>query len=297
MVDFGRLVTAMITPMDAQGNVDIGKCVSLAQYLEKNGSTAVLLAGTTGESPVLSADEKREMFINVKKSVNIPVIANIGTNSTAASISNIKLAGECGVDGLLAVVPYYNKPNAASQILHFSALGEASTLPIIMYNVPGRTGINMTAETTIRLSKVKNIAGIKEASGNLEQLAEIVKGAADGFVVYTGEDSQTLPTLAVGGYGVVSVASHVVGNEMADMIASYLKGDVAHAKDIHLKLIEIDKRLFMTANPIPVKEAMNILGFAVGNPRLPLAPADEKVIAALTEELKKLDKLNATLTA
>lgn len=291
MVDFGRLVTAMITPMDANGTVDIDKCVALAQYLEKNGSTAILLAGTTGESPVLSADEKCDMFINVKKNVNIPVIANIGTNSTATSIANLKLAEECGVDGLLAVVPYYNKPNAASQILHFSTLAEASKLPIIMYNVPGRTGTNMTAETTIRLSKVKNIAGIKEASGNLEQLAEIVKGAAEGFIVYTGEDNQTLPTLAVGGYGVVSVAAHVVGNEMADMINSYVKGDIAHAKEMHLKLLEIDKRLFMTANPIPVKEAMNILGFKVGNPRLPLAPADEVVIASLTEELKTLGKL------
>lgn len=291
MVDFGRLVTAMITPMDANGNVDIDACVSVAKYLESNGSTGVLLAGTTGESPVLSPEEKRKMFINVKKSVNIPVMANIGTNSTAASISNIKLAEECGVDGLLAVVPYYNKPNAASQFLHFSALAEAATLPIIMYNVPGRTGTNMTAETTIRLSKVKNIAGIKEASGNLEQLAEIVKGAAKDFVVYTGEDSQTLPTLAVGGYGVVSVASHVVGNEMADMINSYLKGDIMHAKDMHLKLMEINKRLFMTANPIPVKKAMNLLGFKAGNPRLPLAPADETVTAALTEELKNLGKL------
>lgn len=291
MVDFGRLVTAMITPMDANGKVDIGACVSVAKYLESNGSTAVLLAGTTGESPVLSPEEKRELFTTVKKSVNVPVMANIGTNSTAASISNIKLAEECGVDGLLAVVPYYNKPNAASQFMHFSTLAEAATLPIIMYNVPGRTGINMTAETTIRLSKVKNIAGIKEASGNLEQLAEIVKGAANGFIVYTGEDSQTLPTLAVGGYGVVSVASHVVGNEMADMIDSYLKGDIAHAKEMHLKLLEIDKRLFMTSNPIPVKAAMNLLGFNAGVPRLPLAPADEKVLAALSEELKNLGKL------
>jgi 4-hydroxy-tetrahydrodipicolinate synthase len=291
MVDFGRLITAMITPMDAQGNVDIDQCVSVAKYLEKNGSTALLVAGTTGESPVLSADEKREMLVSIKKNVSIPVIANVGTNSTAASIENIKLAESCGVDGLLAVVPYYNKPNAASQFLHFSALAEAASLPIIMYNIPGRTGINMTAETTIRLSKVKNIAGIKEASGNLDQLAEIVNGAADGFIVYTGEDSQTLPTLAVGGYGVISVASHVVGNEMADMIESYLKGNVAHAKDIHLKLMKIIKCLFMTANPIPVKEAMNLLGFKVGKPRLPLAPADETVIAALTDELKKLGKL------
>lgn len=281
----------MITPMDASGKVDIDACVSVAKYLESNGSTAILLAGTTGESPVLSSEEKRELFTNVKKSVNVPVMANIGTNSTAASISNIKLAEECGVDGLLAVVPYYNKPNAASQFMHFSTLAKAAALPIIMYNVPSRTGINMSAETTIRLSNVKNIAGIKEASGNLEQLAEIVKGAADGFVVYTGEDSQTLPTLAVGGYGVVSVASHVVGNEMADMIDSYLKGNIAHAKEMHLKLLEIDKRLFMTSNPIPVKAAMNLLGFKAGAPRLPLTLADETVLAALSEELKNLGKL------
>lgn len=291
MVDFGRLVTAMITPMDKQGNVDIAKCVSVAKYLESNGSTALLVAGTTGESPVLSADEKREMFSSIKENVSIPVIANVGTNSTAASITNLKQAEACGVDGLLAVVPYYNKPNAESQFLHFSALAESATLPIIMYNIPGRTGINMTADTTIRLSKVKHIAGVKEASGNLEQLAKIVEGTPKEFLVYTGEDSQTLPTLAVGGYGVISVASHVVGNEMADMIASYLNSDVVRAKNLHLKLMEITRRLFMTTNPIPVKEAMNILGFEVGKPRLPLAPADETVVAALREELKNLGKL------
>ncbi len=291
MLNWGRLITAMLTPMNAKGEVDLDECVSVAKYLEKNGSTALLVAGTTGESPVLTAEEKRQMFLAIKKNVGIPVIANIGTNSTAASIENLKQAEACGVDGLLAVVPYYNKPNAESQFLHFSALAKAATLPIIMYNIPGRTGINMAAETTIRLSKVKNIAGIKEASGNLEQVAQIVAGTDDDFMVYTGEDSQTLPTLAIGGYGVVSVASHVVGNEMADMINSYEKGDVVHAKDLHLKLMGITKRLFMTANPIPVKAAMNLIGFHVGNPRLPLAPADDTVVAALTEELKKLGKI------
>ena len=231
------------------------------------------------------------MFTALKETVDLPLIANIGTNYTKASIENIKVAEECGADGLLAVVPYYNKPNPESQYLHFKAIAEATDLPIMLYNVPGRTGTNMKAATTIRLSRIKNIVAVKEASGDLEQLAEIVKGTDDDFTVYTGEDAQVLPSLAVGAYGVVSVASHVVGREMTEMINSYLAGDVKRACELHLKLLEIDKRLFMTANPIPVKKALDLLGLQAGNPRLPLAPADETVTAALREELHNLGKL------
>lgn len=291
MLDWGRLITAMITPMDDDGSVNIDECIKLAKFLEKNGSSAIVLSGTTGESPVLSADEKRELFTQVKKNVCIPIIANIGTNYTAASIQNIKDAEACGVDGMLAVVPYYNKPNPESQYRHFAALDDAATLPIMLYNVPGRVGVNMTAKTAARLSKLPHIAAIKEASGNIDQLSAMVRDCEKGFLVYSGDDSQTLPALAVGGYGVVSVASHVVGPEMHTMIESYVKGDVAAARDMHLRLLEIFSRLFMTTNPIPVKQAVNLIGIKAGAPRLPLAPADDEVTAALREELHKLGKI------
>lgn len=291
MTNWGRVITAMITPMDSEGRVDINECVRLAKHLEENGSSAVLLAGTTGESPVLCAEEKKSMFRAVKSAVKAPVIANIGTNSTAASIQNMKDAKECGVDGLLAVVPFYNKPNQESLFAHFSALNAEASLPIMLYNVPGRTGTNMTAETTVRLSHLENIVAVKEASGNLEQLATIVRDAEPGFIVYTGEDAQILPSVAVGAYGVVSVASHVAGVEIASMIDDYLNGNVAKAAAMHLKLMAICQTLFMTANPIPVKAAMNILGFNAGAPRLPLTPANDTVLAALKRDLGLLGKL------
>jgi len=291
MTNWGRLITAMITPMHADGSINIEALKNLALHLKATGTTALLSAATTGESPTISADEKRAMFTALKETVDLPLIANIGTNYTKASIENIKVAEECGADGLLAVVPYYNKPNPESLYLHFKAIAEATDLPIMLYNVPGRTGTNMKADTTIKLSRIKNIVAVKEASGDLEQLAEIVKGADDDFLVYTGEDAQVLPSLAVGAYGVVSVASHVVGQEMSEMIAAYLAGDVKRACQLHLKLLEIDKRLFMTANPIPVKKACDLLGLNAGNPRLPLAPASEAVTEALREELHNLGKL------
>ncbi len=291
MINWGRLITAMITPMHEDGSINYEALKNLARHLKATGTTAILSAATTGESPTISNEEKRAMFTALKETVDLPLIANIGTNYTKASIENIKVAEECGADGLLAVVPYYNKPNPESQYLHFKAIAEATDLPIMLYNVPGRTGTNMKAATTIRLSRIKNIVAVKEASGDLEQLAEIVKGTDDDFTVYTGEDAQVLPSLAVGAYGVVSVASHVVGREMTEMINSYLAGDVKRACELHLKLLEIDKRLFMTANPIPVKKALDLLGLQAGNPRLPLAPADETVTAALREELHNLGKL------
>lgn len=292
MKSWGRLITAMVTPMDEQGGVNYEKAAEIARRFVEEGTTALVVSGTTGESPTLSAAEKEKLFIAIKKAVDVPVIAGAGTNSTAASIENARRALDCGVDGLLAVVPYYNKPNQDSIYAHFAAFAQATPLPVMLYNVPGRTGTNMTAETSIALSKIPNITALKEASGDLVQLAKVVRDANADFAVYTGEDAQILPTLAVGGYGVVSVASQVVGREIQRMIESHLAGRAAEAAGLHLKLVGIVEKLFMTANPIPIKAALNLMGLEVGCTRLPLAPPAPAVVRALREELTALNLIS-----
>ena len=292
MKSWGRLITAMVTPMDGQGGVNYKKAAEIARRFVEEGTTALVVSGTTGESPTLSAAEKEKLFIAIKKAVDVPVIAGAGTNSTAASIENARRALDCGVDGLLAVVPYYNKPNQDSIYAHFAAFAQATPLPVMLYNVPGRTGTNMTAETSIALSQIPNITALKEASGDLVQLAKVVRDANADFAVYTGEDAQILPTLAVGGYGVVSVASQVVGREIQRMIESHLAGRAAEAAELHLKLVGIVEKLFMTANPIPIKAALNLMGLEVGCTRLPLAPPAPAVVRALREELTALNLIS-----
>ena len=289
--NWGRIITAMVTPMDKNGNVNYDKALEMAKYLIKEGNTALVINGTTGESPTVTQDEKLKLLSIVKGSVGVPVIAGVGTNSTAATIENALAAEKIGVDGLLAVVPYYNKPNQDSLYEHFRMLAEAVKLPIMLYNVPGRTGVNMTAKTSVALSKIPNIAALKEASGDLNQLASVVRDAEEGFLVYTGEDAQILPTLAVGGYGVVSVTAHVVCRDIKNMIESYLKGNIVEASKIHRKLIRITETMFMTANPIPVKAALNLLGMDVGITRMPLAAPSQEVIAALEDSMSELGLL------
>ena len=291
MKSWGRIVTAMVTPMDRTGGVDYAKAAELARLFVAEGTTSLVVSGTTGESPTLNAQEKIKLFETVKKAVDVPVIAGVGTNSTASSIESARYAKESGVDGLLAVVPYYNKPNQESMYAHFAAIAEATSLPIMIYNVPGRTGVNLTADTSVRLSKIPNITALKEASGDLVQLAKVVRDADESFAVYTGEDSQILPTLAVGGYGVVSVASQVAGAEIKNMIECYLAGSVEEAARWHQKLINICEKLFMTSNPVPLKAALNLLGHEVGGTRLPLLSASPEVIQALRKELIALGRL------
>lgn len=291
MKSWGRIITAMVTPMDRAGEVNYDKAAEMARLFVSEGTTALVISGTTGESPTLTALEKERLFTCVKKAVDVPVIAGVGTNSTAASIENARRAKEAGADALLAVVPYYNKPNQESLYAHFAAIAASTDLPIMLYNVPGRTGINMTADTSVKLSKITNITALKEASGDLVQLAKVVKETDDTFAVFTGEDAQILPTLAVGGYGVVSVASQVAGPEIMKMIESYLAGNVKEAAEWHQKLIGICAKLFMTANPIPLKAALNLLGYDVGSTRLPLAAASAEVIDAMRMELVALGKL------
>ncbi|MEL7601852.1 MAG: 4-hydroxy-tetrahydrodipicolinate synthase [Bacillota bacterium] len=290
MKSWGRIITAMVTPMGRAGEVNYDKAAEMARLFVSEGTTALVVSGTTGESPTLTAEEKERLFACVKKAVNVPIIAGVGTNSTAASIENARRAQEAGADALLAVVPYYNKPNQESMYAHFAALAQSTKLPIMLYNVPGRTGVNMTAETSIKLSRIPNITALKEASGDLVQLARVVKDTDDAFAVYTGEDAQILPTLAVGGYGVVSVASQVAGPEIKKMIDSHLAGRVQEAAEWHQKLIGICAKLFMTANPIPLKAALNLMGYDVGDTRLPLAPASNEVVEAMRMELAALGR-------
>lgn len=289
MRNWGRLMTAMVTPFDENLNVDYDQAIELAKMLIREGTTDLVVSGTTGEAPTLTAEEKTKLFKTLKEEVDVPIIAGVGTNSTETTIKNAKEALACGVDGLLVVVPYYNKPDQDCMYAHFKAVAEAVDAPIMLYNVPGRTGVNMLPETVARLAEIENIVALKEASGNIVQFAEVVKRVPKDFLVYTGEDATTLPSLSVGGYGVVSVASHVVGLQMKEMIDSFIAGDFEKAKDLHLQLLDIYNALFMSSNPIPVKAALNLKGMKVGGLRLPLStvkPHVEKELRRCMQELQ-----------
>ena len=288
MENWGRLITAMVTPFDEGLNVDYDGAIQLAMRLESEGTTALVITGTTGEAPTLTFEERSNLYRLIKKKVEIPVLAGVGTNSTIDTISNVREAMNSGVDGLLIVTPYYNKPDQDSLYTHFKAIAETTDLPIMLYNVPGRTGCNLLPETVAKLSKIENIVALKEAGGNIVQFAEVVKLVDKDFLVYSGDDSMTLPALAVGGYGVVSVASHIVGREMKTMIEAYVEGKNSTAAEIHLKLLDIFNKLFIVANPIPVKAALNLMDVNVGGLRLPLTTAKSNILDILRKELKIL---------
>lgn len=289
MSDWGRLITAMITAFDENLEVDYEKSIKLAKRLEREGNTALVITGTTGEAPTLTSEEKFELYKTIKENVKIPIIAGVGTNSTLATIENAKDAKRAGADGLLVVVPYYNKPDQDSLYMHFKEVAEAVDLPIMLYNVPGRTGCNLLPETVGKLSKIENIVALKEANSDLVQLSETIKRVSEDFRVYSGDDVMLLPAMSVGAYGIVSVCSHVVGREMGEMIQSFVSGDVESAREIHLKLLGIFRKLFMITNPIPLKAALNILGEDVGGVRLPLTEAREYVLDQVRGELESLE--------
>ena len=288
MKKLGRLLTAMVTPFNEDGEVDYGQAKKLALALLDSGSEGVLVVGTTGESPTLIREEELQLFSEVKSAVGDrgAVIAGTGSNSTAEALAATKEAERTGVDACLLVVPYYNKPTQEGLYQHFKTVAQGTSLPCIPYNVPSRTVVSLSADTVIRLSQIDNIIGIKEASGNLEQVAKIISGAKEGFLVWSGNDSDTLPILALGGYGVISVASHLVGNQIKEMIDSFVSGKVDEAASIHRRLLPLVNALFIVSNPIPVKYALNHIGFNVGKPRLPLTESDEKSAAIIRETLK-----------
>ncbi|WP_068672644.1 4-hydroxy-tetrahydrodipicolinate synthase [Oceanobacillus sp. Castelsardo] len=282
-MNFGNVLTAMVTPFDQNGEVDYDATKSLVNHLIENGSDGLVVAGTTGESPTLTHKEKLDLFKFVMKVVEgrVPVIAGTGSNNTRASIELTIEATELGVDGIMLVVPYYNKPSQEGMYQHFRAIAESTTLPIMLYNIPGRSVVNMEPSTVIRLAQIENIVSIKEASGDLDNVSEIITHTPDSFSVYTGDDSMTLPTLSIGGTGVVSVASHVIGNEMQEMVTRFKHGDVAYAASAHRHLLPLMKALFTSPNPTPVKEALNHIGVQVGSVRLPLVPLNDTERAAL----------------
>lgn len=291
MVNWGRLITAMVTPFDEDLNVDYEAAVKLGKKLVEEGSTALVITGTTGEAPTLTFEERVALYRRMKLKVDVPIIAGVGTNSTSNTIENAKAAEEAGADGLLVVTPYYNKPDQDSLYEHFKSVAEAVDLPIMLYNVPGRTGCNILPETVEKLAKIENIVALKEASGNIVQMSDIIGRLGEDFLVYSGDDVMLLPALSVGAYGIVSVCSHVVGPEMKEMIDAFVAKDTKKAKEIHLKLLKIYQVLFIIANPIPVKAALNMTGTKVGGLRLPLTEARENIQDTIRKELEVLGKL------
>ena len=292
MGDFGTVLTAMITPFKADGSVNYAVAAELAANLVDNGTDTLVVCGTTGESPTLSWDEEYNLFVEVLQTVagKAKVIAGCGSNSTKEAIAATQKAAKIGVHGTLQVVPYYNKPPQAGLYQHFQAIAQACpALPLLLYNVPGRTGQNLSPETVVRLAEIDNIVGVKEASGNLDQAGEIRRLTPKEFQIYAGDDSLTLPLLAIGAKGVVSVASHLVGNQLQQMIQAFNSGQVTVASDIHLRLLPLFKTLFITTNPIPIKQALKLQGWEVGSTRPPLSDADAEVSQKLEAVMKHLD--------
>jgi 4-hydroxy-tetrahydrodipicolinate synthase len=292
MPQLGNLVTAMVTPFDDNLQVDYTRLAELAVRLADAGSD-LLVSGTTGESPTTSVEEKLEMFRVVREAVgdDVSILAGTGSNDTAKSIALTKQATELGVlDAILLVGPYYSKPSQEGFYQHFRAVAQSTDLPVVLYNVPGRTGKNIECSTVVRLAEdVENIVGMKEASGDLDQIAEICRDVPAGFRVWSGDDAMTLPILAVGGVGVISVASHIAPEEIGEMIDCYHNGDVSRAAEIHGRLLPLYHACFLASgNPPCVKRALEVCGFTVGGTRLPVVPASEKDTATIREVCEKL---------
>lgn len=292
MPTYGRLLTAMVTPMKADLSVDYERAAELARHLAASGSDGLVVSGTTGESPTLTVSEKLKLFETVVKAVGekVAVIGGTGSYNTAETIELSQKAEATGVHGLLLVTPYYNRPPQEGLYRHFRAVAEATKLPCILYNVPSRTSVNLAAATTLRLAEVPNIVGIKECA-DLGQLADILTDAPEGFRVWCGDDAATLPYLALGAYGIISVASHIVGPQMQEMVQAFLQGQNAQAAAWHRRLLPVFRGLFTVTNPVLVKAAMAMTGFPVGPLRPPLVEATAQERAALQAVLAAADLL------
>ncbi|SDJ00879.1 4-hydroxy-tetrahydrodipicolinate synthase [Salimicrobium halophilum] len=289
-MDFGRVLTAMATPFDEHGQVDFLKIDELVDHLIENGTEGLVVAGTTGESATLSFDEKVEVWRRTVKAADkrVPVLAGSGTNGTQESLELSLRAQNTGVDGLMLVVPYYNKPNQEGLYLHFKTIAERTDLPIMVYNVPGRTVVRMTPETVINLSRVPSIVAVKEATGDLSAMAQMVEETADDFYVYTGDDHLTYPSYAIGAHGVVSVSAHVAGSMMQQMLNHFDKGETKEAAKLHRKLVPVCKGMFIAPSPAPIKAAVKRKGLDIGGVRLPMVPLtveEEKFVHDLVDRL------------
>nr|WP_302594949.1 4-hydroxy-tetrahydrodipicolinate synthase [uncultured Dialister sp.] len=282
---FGRVITAMITPFTADGEVDYEGAVTLAKHLVEHGSEGILVGGTTGEGATMTADEKLKLYAAVVNAVGrnasgkkVPVMGNLGGISTTESIAFVKKAVETGIDSGLVIVPFYVKPNQRGMYEHFAAIAKSVDLPIIIYNVPGRTGVSILPETIKRIvDECPNVVGIKDAAGNWDQVTKEKTLLPDDFMIYSGDDSFTLPILAGGGVGVISVASHVIGDDLLAMVKAFEEGRLQDALQLHIKMYPIMKGMFFIASPIPVKTAVNLIGLPGGHFRLPIAePSDSE---------------------
>ncbi|WDF03493.1 4-hydroxy-tetrahydrodipicolinate synthase [Shouchella hunanensis] len=280
---FGQLLTAMITPFSQDGSIDKEGTYSLIQHLANTGTDTLVVNGTTAESPVLTASERKDMLKLAIQATNkqMKVIAGVGSNNTAHTIELAKEAEALGADGIMVVTPYYNKPSQEGIYQHMLQVATAVSLPVMLYNVPGRTGADMSVDTAIRLSLIPNIVALKEASGDVDKVTEIVSQTTDHFQVYSGDDSLTLPMMAVGATGVVSVASHIVGREMKEMIYALHHGEFQRAKAIHQSIYPVMKGLFMAPNPTAVKAALTAFNLPAGSVRLPLIPLTDEEHHAL----------------
>jgi 4-hydroxy-tetrahydrodipicolinate synthase len=287
MPQFGRLLTAMATPFTPDGQLDLPRAKLLARKLIAEGSDGLVVSGTTGESPTLTRDEKLQLFRSIKEAVGTgaKVIAGTGSYSTAEAISLSQAAEACGVDGLLIVSPYYNKPNQAGLLAHFKAIADATTLPVLLYNHPGRTGVTIEPPTLQELAKHPRIIGVKDSSGSLDLITDTRRLTPKDFLIYSGDDPLTLPILAVGGCGVISVTSHIAGLEIKAMLDAWDGGHFQEALKIHLSLYELSKALFLAPSPAPLKAALAAMGFPIGGVRLPLLELTPAENARLTRVL------------
>jgi len=292
MSRFGKISTAMVTPFDSKGNIDFAKTTKLVNYLIENGTDSIVVCGTTGESPTLTSEEKLALIRHVVTVVDgrIPVIAGTGSNDTRATVSLTKKVTELGVDAIMVVVPYYNKPNQEGLYQHFKAAAESTELPVMLYNVPGRTVANLAIDTVVRLAEVPNIVAIKDATGNLGVMTEIIDRTPEDFELYCGDDGLTLPAFAIGSKGTVSVASHVLGNEMQLLAESFFTGNMEKAQFLHRKLLPLFDGFFMAPSPSPIKTALQMKGLDVGGVRLPLVPLTEAERTTLSSLMNQLEE-------
>ena len=285
---FTGAATALVTPMHADGSVNFDKLKELVEFQITNGIDALVICGTTGEASTISDEDQIECvrFAKEVAAGRVPIIAGAGSNDTAHCIELAQACEKAGADAVLLVTPYYNKATQKGLILHYTAIAESINIPIILYNVPGRTGCNLAPKTVLELSKVKNIVAVKEASGNLSQVAEIAALCGPDFDIYSGNDDQILPVLSLGGKGVISVLSNVAPKNTHDMVANFLNGSVQDSIKLQLDAIELVSALFCEVNPIPVKAALNLMGYEVGSCKLPLCDMEEKNLEVLRTAMK-----------
>jgi len=287
---FTGSIVALVTPFDDKG-INFKTLKRLFEHHKNGGTDAILLAGTTGESPTLSHSEKIELFGFGKKNTDIPIIAGTGNCNTSETIELTKEAEEIGVDAALVITPYYNKPTQNGMYAHFKKVARSTDLPIIIYNVPGRTGVSISPEVVAKLSEISNIVGIKEASGSLKQCFEIIKKTHSDFILLSGDDALTLPIMSCGGKGVISVTANIVPKMVKEMVDTYLKGNLTEAKELHYKLLSLTDSMFIETNPIPVKTAVGLMGFDVGSLRLPLVEPSKDSLEIIKSELKAIGAL------